>query len=134
LVGLALGWTIAFSGSNRTFSRNFPKFARVVVKVLVDCLLNSATLANREHSVANIYRVGKLFGLDEAAALSENGRDPFAALGHELECFGLSRKRLHLDIHRVLEIGTASSNVDVHTRPENVVDVDDGGLCAGRNA
>ena len=134
LVGLALGWTIACSGSNRTCSRNFPQFELVVVKVLLDCLLNSVTLANRAHGVANIYRIGELCGLDEAAAWSENGRDPAAALGRELKCFGVSRTRLLLDIHRVLEIGTASSNVDVNTRPEDLVDTGDGGLYAGRNA
>ena len=73
-------------------------------------------------------------GLEEAASWSENGRDPPAALGHELECFGFVRTRLQLVIHRVLGIVAASSNVDVNTRPEDLVDIGDGGLYAGRNA
>jgi hypothetical protein len=68
----------------------------------------------------NIYRVvGENCGLEDAAAWSENGRGPFAAVGHELECAGLLGVRLHLDIHRVLEIAAASSNADAHTRSED---------------
>jgi hypothetical protein len=90
--------------------------------------------ANRAHSATNIYRIGERCGLEEAASWSENGRGPFAALGHKLECFGSARTRLQLAIHRALEIAAASPNVDAHTRPEDFVDIGDGGLYAGRNA
>jgi hypothetical protein len=92
LEGPALEWAIALSGSSRACSRNFPQFARVVAKVLVDCLLNSATHSNRAHSATcsatKIYTTGEPCGLEETASWSENGWGPFAALGHELECFG----------------------------------------------